>query len=90
LYCKKVFQVSCFHGKSFRRNIFFVISSYGKLILFKDNIMIKNDYFFSQSFSNPTGWQQGHESGNPFVAFNATPRSEIGHDNNCKISHESS
>jgi hypothetical protein len=31
--------------------------------------MIKNDYFLSQSFSNPTGWQQGGESGNAFVAY---------------------
>jgi hypothetical protein len=44
---------------------------------FKDTVMKKNAYFFSQSFSNPTGWQQGGESGNLFVAYNETTWSEI-------------
>jgi hypothetical protein len=39
--------------------------------------MIKNDHFLSQSFSNPTGWQQGAESGNSFEAYNETTWSEI-------------
>jgi hypothetical protein len=43
----------------------------------KHTVMIKNAYFFSQSFSNPTGWQQGGESGNSFVAYNETTWSEI-------------
>jgi hypothetical protein len=53
--------------KDLWKNIFFL----------KHTVMTKNAYFLSQSFSNPTGWQQGAESGNSFRAFNETTWSEI-------------
>jgi hypothetical protein len=68
---QKGFSGLIFSWKAFQDK-YFLFKLFLRKFFFQDTVMIMNAYFLSQSFSNPTGWQHGGESGNAFGAFNET------------------